>query len=140
PVLPAVPDETLRELLCAYFVARDELYEAEAEQHPTNSEISRQAVIDIADELVACFVPDATARCALTGETPTDLAYHGPAQPAAGQPIAAIQPGVGRISGTITAVTERGVIVTWNHTNLLPITYPRSQVVPTATGWHIRRS
>lgn len=66
PVLPAIPDDALRELLNAYFVARDDLYEAEAAAGPDDPSraISQQAVIDLADELVARFVPDIAARCA----------------------------------------------------------------------------
>lgn len=141
PVLPTIPDDALRELLNAYFVARDDLYEADAAGADDISRaISRQAVIDLADELVAHFVPDIAARCALTGEDPADLAYTGPALPSPGEPISGIQPGVGRLAGTVEAVTDRGVLVQWQHTNLLPITYPRRQVVPTALGWHIRRT
>ncbi|ULE31159.1 hypothetical protein [Mycobacterium sp. IDR2000157661] len=141
PVLPTIPGDALCELLNAYFVARDDLYEAEAAGADDISRaISRQAVIDLADELVAHFVPDIGARCALTGEDPADLAYTGPALPRPGEAISAIQPGVGRLAGTVEAVTDRGVLVQWQHTNLLPITYPRRQVVPTALGWHIRRT
>ncbi|MEC9323026.1 MAG: hypothetical protein VYB90_04260 [Actinomycetota bacterium] len=142
PVLPAIPDDTLRELLGAYFVARDDLYEAEARagRDDPGPAISRQAVIDLADELVAHFVPDVAARCALTGEDPTDLGYTGPTLPSPGDPISAIQPGVGRLAGTVEAASDRGVLVQWQYTNLLPITYPRHQVVPTALGWHIRRT
>lgn len=142
PVLPAIPDDALRELLNAYFVARDDLYEAEAAAGPDDPSraISQQAVIDLADELVARFVPDIAARCALTGEDPADLAYTGPTLPSPGHTISAIQPGVGRVCGSVEAVSDRGVLVQWQYTNLLPITYPRSQVVPTAWGWHIRRT
>ena len=142
PVLPAIPDDALRELLNAYFVARDDLYEAEAAAGPDDPSraISQQAVIDLADELVARFVPDIAARCALTGEDPADLAYTGPTLPSPGHAISAIQPGVGRVCGSVEAVSDRGVLVQWQYTNLLPITYPRSQVVPTAWGWHIRRT
>ena len=97
-------------------------------------------IIDLADELVAHFVPDVAARCALTGEDPTDLGYTGPTLPSPGDPISAIQPGVGRLAGTVEAASDRGVLVQWQYTNLLPITYPRRQVVPTALGWHIRRT
>ena len=47
PVLPAIPDDTLRELLGAYFVARDDLYEAEARagHDDPGPAISRQAVM-----------------------------------------------------------------------------------------------
>ncbi|MFA5707773.1 hypothetical protein [Mycolicibacterium sp.] len=144
--LPTIPDDTLRELLCAYFFARDDLYETEADAevraaHPESiCTTSRQAVIDLADELVARFVPDTAARCALTGEDPATLAYTGPSQPRAGDLIAAIHPGTGRITGTVHAVTDHAAIVHWQYTNLPPITYPLTQIVPTACGWHIRRT
>ncbi|OKH65391.1 hypothetical protein EB74_07155 [Mycobacterium sp. SWH-M5] len=144
PVLPIVPDDALREVLCAYFFARDELYEAEAQPAGPDGQamrdIHRQAVIDLADELVARFIPDLATRCTLTGECPEDLAYRGPAHPHPGDSISAIQPGPGRITGTVLAVTDRGVVVQWRNTKLLPITYASTQVVPTALGWHIRRS
>ena len=62
PVLPAIPDDALRELLNAYFVARDDLYEAEAAAGPDDPSraISQQARADHdAVGVIAVYFDDA---------------------------------------------------------------------------------
>lgn len=149
PTLPTPPADVLRELLTAWFIARDELYDAEAAAALTLSphreaqlgtQISQQAIIDLADELVALFVPDVAARCALTGESVEDL--HAPAvvSPAPGQPVSCILSGHGRVAGDILAVDSHTVLIQWRSSPVLPIRYARDQLVPTAHGWHVRRT
>ncbi len=150
PTLPTPPADVLRELLTAWFIARDELYDAEAadaithpavgDAHHVGTQISQQAVIDLADELVALFVPDVAARCALTGESVEELHAPAVASPAPGQPVSCILSGHGRVAGDILAVDSRTVLIQWRSSPVLPIRYARDQIVPTAHGWHVRRT
>lgn len=73
PFTPLTATDVIKRLLCDWFPVRDRLYDLRNKDLLSDREIDEidqklRELVDIGDELVAQFVPDAEARSAITGD------------------------------------------------------------------------
>ncbi len=73
PFTPLTPNDMIENLLCDWFPVRDRLDDLRSKVLPSVRELDEidqklRELVDIGDELVAQFVPDAETRFTITGD------------------------------------------------------------------------
>lgn len=73
PLNPLTATEVIKNLLCDWFPVRDRLDDLRSKDLLSDREIDEideklRELVDIGDELIAQFAPDAEARFAITGD------------------------------------------------------------------------